>query len=95
MNSIGEIVCFSRRHSNAKQWSMGKKRFNENPKEVRWENWILFSSIVSFFFWKIEKGIQWFMENGLIQNTPEHTAAFLYNETGLSKRAIGDYLGEK
>jgi Sec7-like guanine-nucleotide exchange factor len=41
------------------------------------------------------KGIRWLIENGLIQNTPEHTAAFLFNETGLSKRAIGDYLGEK
>jgi Sec7-like guanine-nucleotide exchange factor len=35
------------------------------------------------------------MDNSLIQNTSEHTAAFLFNETGLSKRAIGDYLGEK
>jgi hypothetical protein len=24
----------SRRNSNAKQWSVGKKRFNDNPKEV-------------------------------------------------------------
>lgn len=39
--------------------------------------------------------MRWFIDNGLIQNTSEHTAAFLYNETGLSKRAIGDYLGEK
>ena len=45
----------------------------------------------SFF----SQGIRWLVENGLIQNTPEHTAAFLFNETGLSKRAIGDYLGEK
>ncbi|CAF4622546.1 unnamed protein product [Rotaria sp. Silwood1] len=63
----------SRRNSNAKQWSIAKRRFNDNSKE----------------------GIRWLMENGLIQNTPEHTAAFLFNETGLSKRAIGDYLGEK
>lgn len=41
------------------------------------------------------KGIHWLIENGLIQNTPEHIAAFFYNETGLSKRAIGEYLGEK
>ncbi|CAF3684350.1 unnamed protein product [Rotaria sordida] len=63
----------SRRNSNTKQWSIAKRRFNDNSKE----------------------GIRWLMENGLIQNTPEHTAAFLFNETGLSKRAIGDYLGEK
>ncbi|CAF3927868.1 unnamed protein product [Rotaria magnacalcarata] len=41
------------------------------------------------------QGIRWLTDNSLIQNTPEHTAAFLFNETGLSKRAIGDYLGEK
>jgi Sec7-like guanine-nucleotide exchange factor len=35
------------------------------------------------------------VDNNLIQNTSEHMAAFLINETGLSKRAIGDYLGEK
>jgi hypothetical protein len=30
------MICFfcSRRNSNAKQWSVGKKRFNDNPKEV-------------------------------------------------------------
>ncbi|CAF5126603.1 unnamed protein product, partial [Rotaria sp. Silwood1] len=40
-------------------------------------------------------GIRWLVDNNLIQNTPEHVATFLFQETGLSKRAIGDYLGEK
>lgn len=72
---------------------MGKKRFNENPKEVRREkSKLIFHRFFPLFFFK---GIQWLIENGLIQNTSEHTAAFLYNETGLSKRSIGDYLGEK
>ncbi len=48
-----------------------------------------------FFFIHFFQGIRWLIDNGLIQNTSEHTAAFLFNETGLSKRAIGDYLGEK
>lgn len=61
------------RNSNAKQWSIGKKQFNENPKE----------------------GYRWLVENNLLENTPEHMAAFLLNEIGLSKRAIGDFLGEK
>jgi cytohesin len=84
-----KILFFSRRHSNAKQWSIGKKRFNDSPKEVNrfHRKFVLFN----LFF----KGIRWLIENNLIQNTPEHTAAFLFNETGLSKRAIGDYLGEK
>ena len=36
MIDIQKIVFFfsSRRHSNTKQWSFGKKRFNDNPKEV-------------------------------------------------------------
>lgn len=29
------FFIFSHRNSNAKQWSIGKKQFNENPKEVR------------------------------------------------------------
>jgi Sec7-like guanine-nucleotide exchange factor len=41
------------------------------------------------------QGIRWLVENNLIQNTSESIAAFLFNETGLSKRAIGDYLGER
>jgi len=43
----------------------------------------------------ISKGIRWLIDNGLLQNTSEHTAAFFFNEIGLSKRAIGEYLGEK
>ena len=44
---------------------------------------------------KYFKGIRWLVDNHLVQNTTEHIAAFLLNEIGLSKRAIGDYLGEK
>lgn len=65
--------CTDHRNSNATQWIIGKRQFNENPDE----------------------GFCWLIENNLIQNTPEHMAAFLMNETGLSKRAIGNFLGEK
>jgi len=51
--------------------------------------------IYIIFFLNFIQGIQWLIDNSLLQNTSEHTAAFLFNETGLSKRAIGDYLGEK
>jgi len=57
---------------NAKQLTIGRKRFNENPKE----------------------GLVWLVENHLIENQPEQIAEFLLNDTGLSKRAIGELLGE-
>ncbi|CAF1182831.1 unnamed protein product [Adineta steineri] len=71
--SLKKSRLLSRHNPNAKQWSIGKRQFNENPKE----------------------GIRWLVENNLLQNTPEHIAKFLFNETGLSKRAIGDYIGER
>ena len=46
-------------------------------------------------FIRFFQGVAWLVENNLVQNTSEQVAAFLFNETGLSKRAIGDYLGEK
>ncbi|XP_011372898.1 cytohesin-2 isoform X4 [Pteropus vampyrus] len=42
-----------------------------------------------------KKGIQFLVENELLQNTPEEIARFLYKGEGLNKTAIGDYLGER
>merc|ERR1712227_609248 len=42
-----------------------------------------------------KKGIEFLILNGLIKETPEEVAQFLYKEEGLNKTAIGDYLGEK
>ena len=42
-----------------------------------------------------KKGIEYLIENGLLENTPESVAQFLYNGEGLNKTAIGDYLGER
>ncbi|KAJ8933058.1 hypothetical protein NQ318_023091 [Aromia moschata] len=42
-----------------------------------------------------KKGIEYLIEKGLLQNTPEHVAHFLHKGEGLNKTAIGDYLGEK
>lgn len=42
-----------------------------------------------------KKGIEFLMENGLLKNTPEDVATFLYKGEGLNKTAIGTYLGEK
>uniref|UniRef100_A0A670KFW3 SEC7 domain-containing protein n=1 Tax=Podarcis muralis TaxID=64176 RepID=A0A670KFW3_PODMU len=40
-------------------------------------------------------GIQFLIENDLLQNTPEDIAQFLYKGEGLNKTVIGDYLGER
>ncbi|KAG8558116.1 hypothetical protein GDO81_016867 [Engystomops pustulosus] len=42
-----------------------------------------------------KKGIQFLIENDLLQNTPEDIAQFLYKGEGLNKTVIGDYLGER
>ncbi|XP_076458332.1 cytohesin-1-like isoform X2 [Babylonia areolata] len=57
----------------AKEISIGRKKFNMDPK----------------------KGIQYLVNNGLVANTPEEVARFLFRGEGLNKTAIGDYLGEK
>lgn len=41
------------------------------------------------------KGIQHLIEFGFLEKTPESVAEFLFNGEGLSKKSIGDYLGEK
>ncbi|BFZ03664.1 hypothetical protein BsWGS_06704 [Bradybaena similaris] len=57
----------------AKQVSIGRKKFNMDPK----------------------KGIEYLIEHGLLQNTAEDVARFLFQGEGLNKTAIGDYLGER
>ena len=42
-----------------------------------------------------KKGIEYLIDNELLENTPESVAQFLYNGEGLNKTAIGDYLGER
>lgn len=41
------------------------------------------------------QGIQFLLENDLLQHTPEDIAQFLYKGEGLNKTVIGDYLGER
>uniref|UniRef100_A0A8K9V7G7 Cytohesin 3 n=2 Tax=Oncorhynchus TaxID=8016 RepID=A0A8K9V7G7_ONCMY len=42
-----------------------------------------------------KKGIQFLLENDLLQHTPEDVSQFLYKGEGLNKTVIGDYLGER
>ena len=42
-----------------------------------------------------KKGIEFLISNGLVKETHEDVAQFLYKGEGLNKTAIGDYLGEK
>ncbi|BFZ18128.1 hypothetical protein BsWGS_21168 [Bradybaena similaris] len=67
-----DLVEDSKPDPKAKQISVGRKKFNMDPK----------------------KGIEYLTEHGLLQNTPEDVAMFLYQGEGLNKTAIGDYLGE-
>lgn len=48
--------------------------------------------VCTFLF---KQGIQFLLENDLLQNTPEDIAQFLYKGEGLNKTVIGDYLGER
>lgn len=41
------------------------------------------------------QGIEYLIEHGLLQNTAEDVARFLFQGEGLNKTAIGDYLGER
>uniref|UniRef100_A0A3B3RIL3 Cytohesin 4a n=1 Tax=Paramormyrops kingsleyae TaxID=1676925 RepID=A0A3B3RIL3_9TELE len=42
-----------------------------------------------------KKGIQYLKKHDLLEDTPQAVAEFLYKEEGLSKTAIGDFLGER
>ncbi|RNA40271.1 cytohesin-1 isoform X2 [Brachionus plicatilis] len=42
-----------------------------------------------------KKGMEFLIENNLVENNPEAIAQFFFNGEGLNKTAIGDYLGEK
>ena len=46
-------------------------------------------------FLYVFQGIQFLLENDLLQHTPEDISQFLYKGEGLNKTAIGDYLGER
>lgn len=41
------------------------------------------------------QGIQFLIENDLLQSSAEAVAQFLYKGEGLNKTVIGDYLGER
>lgn len=41
------------------------------------------------------QGLQYLVENGLLDHAAEPVAEFLYKEEGLNKTAIGSFLGEK
>ncbi|XP_012692871.1 cytohesin 4b [Clupea harengus] len=42
-----------------------------------------------------KKGVNYLVENKLLEKTPQRLAEFLYKEDGLNKTAIGDFLGER
>ncbi|KAM9491745.1 cytohesin 4b isoform 2-T3 [Salvelinus alpinus] len=54
-----------------------------------------FSSGKKKFNMDPKKGINYLVENKLLERNPLPIAEFLYKEEGLNKTAIGDYLGER
>ena len=45
------------------------------------------------FFSKPEDGIEYLVDNGLLQNTPKAIADFLRRETAIAKQKISEYFG--
>lgn len=41
------------------------------------------------------QGVNYLVENKLLEWKPQNIAEFLYKEEGLNKTAIGDFLGER
>lgn len=41
------------------------------------------------------QGVNYLVENNLLEWNPQNIAEFLYKEEGLNKTAIGDFLGER
>lgn len=48
-----------------------------------------------FPFPHLLQGVQYLVENGLLEWRAESVAEFLYKEEGLNKTAIGNFLGER
>lgn len=94
-------ACFSKTSQRNKQIAMGRKKFNMDPKKVpRCE---VSCPVISYCHPSVTdmtrpvslQGIQFLLENDLLQHTPEDIAQFLYKGEGLNKTVIGDYLGER
>lgn len=62
--------------------------FSNIPSSIETNSHPVFSSFPP-------QGIQFLLENDLLQHTPEDIAQFLYKGEGLNKTVIGDYLGER
>lgn len=100
------ILCCSKTSQRNKQIAMGRKKFNMDPKKV--QRILLFQIRSNYPDLSAAKpkqpplfspfplqGIQFLLENDLLQQTPEDIAQFLYKGEGLNKTVIGDYLGER
>lgn len=42
---------------------------------------------------KPQKGIEFLIKNGILKRDPNFIARFLFNQVGVSKKLLGDYLG--
>eukprot|EP00800_Vazella_pourtalesii_P004696 TRINITY_DN15447_c0_g1_i1.p1 TRINITY_DN15447_c0_g1~~TRINITY_DN15447_c0_g1_i1.p1 ORF type:complete len:423 (+),score=120.38 TRINITY_DN15447_c0_g1_i1:163-1431(+) len=54
----------------------------------------LMSSGRSLFNESPKKGVQFLVKHQFLNNTPEDVAVYLFNEKGLAKKAIGEFIGD-
>lgn len=73
-----------------------------STEEVTWKNsrpvWTLCSISNAFGVSELSslfQGVNYLVENKLLEWTAQSVAEFLYKEEGLNKTAIGDFLGER
>jgi IQ motif/SEC7 domain-containing protein len=75
--------------------------FNQSKKSLASENY-KYSEVIrkrkyriglNLFNKKPEKGVEFLVKNGFLENTPTGVARFLISRKGLSRQMIGEYLG--
>ena len=67
--------------------------FSSQFHQLRQQKQKLDTGILRFNM-KPKKGLQYLVEHGLLENTPEGVAAFFHANTALDKQVVGDYMGE-
>lgn len=94
LNHLGLWYLSSLERKDVRSWckersnvSLETLSFSIIPPQLR-QTAVLFSPFP-------HQGIQFLLENDLLQQTPEDIAQFLYKGEGLNKTVIGDYLGER
>lgn len=71
----------------------GRNKFNTNPKDVTVPAYTV-TDFSNFLSLSSSQGIKFLQTQGMLQETAESVAQFLFKGELLNKRKIGNYLGE-